>query len=193
VSALAATTSGWTADSRQVGRLLLRQSVEDFLFREAELLDDRRYEEWLETLDEDLVYFMPLRRNVRAGEHAAKEDTRIGKDLAWFEDDKWTLSKRVAQIRTGSHWAEEPFSRVCHMVSNVQIVSSTLDEAGGVIQVEVVSRFMLYQNREEYETNVFVGKRRDILRRHADSWRLLNRRITLDQSVLQAKYLTVFF
>ena len=48
-----------TAD---LSRLLLKQEIEDFLYREAELLDDRRYEEWLDLLTDDVSYFMPMRR-----------------------------------------------------------------------------------------------------------------------------------
>ena len=43
---------------------LLRLEIEDFLWDEAELLDDFRYEEWLDLLTDDLVYWMPIRRNV---------------------------------------------------------------------------------------------------------------------------------
>ena len=48
---------------RAPGYFALKQDVEDFLYREMELLDERRFEEWLELFAEDLVYFMPMRRN----------------------------------------------------------------------------------------------------------------------------------
>jgi 3-phenylpropionate/cinnamic acid dioxygenase small subunit len=170
----------------------LKQEVEDFLFAEAELLDQRQFAEWLALLADDLVYFMPMRRNVKFGQHATQENTRLGQDISWFDEDKWTLSKRVEQIMTGVHWAEEPLSRVCHMVSNIQILDArpSLEAAE---EVTVRSRFMVYQNRLEDETNFFVGKRTDLLRNAGGGWKLAKREIILDQSVLLSKNLTVLF
>ena len=101
----------------------LRREAEEFLYDEAELLDERRFKEWLDTLADDLVYFMPMMYNVKFGEHATGEKTRFEKDMSWFNEGKWTLTKRVEQILTGVHWAEEPLSRLCRAVSNVQITS----------------------------------------------------------------------
>ena len=172
----------------------LKQDVEDFLYREADLLDERRFEDWLELLAEDLVYFMPMRRNVRQGYHDEQENTIQGQGISWLDEDKWTLTKRVEQIRTGIHWAEEPMSRVCHMVTNVQLLDArpSVEAASDVV---VRSRFLIHQNRGEYETYTFVGKRTDSLRRHAsgNDWRVARREIILDQNILLAKNLTAFF
>jgi 3-phenylpropionate/cinnamic acid dioxygenase small subunit len=171
---------------------LLKQEIEEFLYEEAELLDQRRFREWLDLLTEDLVYVMPIRRNVKFGQHAERENTRAGEGISWFDEDKWTLSKRVEQILTGVHFAEEPLSRVCHMISNVQLlaVRPSLER---VEEVDVKSRFLVYQNRVEYETYLFVGKRNDTLRRIDSRWRIGRREIILDQNILLAKNLTVFF
>ena len=165
----------------------LRQEVEEFLYEEAELLDQRRYLEWLDTLAEDLVYFMPMKRNVKFGRHAQHEDTRFEKDMSWMNEGKWTLRKRAEQILTGVHWAEEPLSRVCHMVSNVQLTAID-DATPGAERVKVRSRFLIYQNRVEYEQYFFVGKRSDVLRREGDRWLLERREICLDQNVLLAAF-----
>ncbi len=170
----------------------LKQEVEDFLYAEAELLDQRQFAEWLNVLADDLVYFMPMRRNVKFGHHAAEENTRFGHDISWFDEDKWTLSKRVEQIMTGVHWAEEPLSRVCHTISNIQILD-TIPSVEAAKEVSVRSRFMVYQNRLEDEVNFFVGKRNDVLRNMHGSWKLAKREIILDQSVLLSKNLTVLF
>src|SRR5277367_6051656 len=142
----------------------LRQEIEDFLYQEADLLDQRRFKEWLELLAEDLVYFMPIRRNVKFGQHAEHENTRQGEGISWFDEDKWTLTKRVEQILTGVHYAEEPLSRITHMVSNVQIKGARPD-VDRASEIDVTSRFLIYQNRVEYETYTFVGRRNDTLRR----------------------------
>ena len=170
----------------------LKADVEDFLFAEADLLDERRFREWLDLLAEDISYFMPMRRNVKFGQHAERENTRSGVGISWFDEDKWTLTKRVDQILTGVHYAEEPLSRISHMVSNVQIkrVVPSLEDPR---EVEVRCRFLVYQNRVEYETYTFVGRRTDLLRMTADGWKIARREILLDQNVLMAKNLTAFF
>ena len=170
----------------------LRLDIEDFYYTEADLLDERRFREWLDLLAEDIVYFMPIRRNVKFGSHAERENTKSGEGISWFDEDKWTLGKRVEQILTGVHYAEEPLSRVCHMVSNVQILSA-MPSATEPHEVTAKSRFLVYQNRVEYETYLFVGKRIDVLRRTGDGWKVARREIILDQNVLLAKNLTVFF
>src|SRR5262245_11645043 len=113
--------------TRRLERLLLTQEIEEFLYAEAELLDTRRFTEWLALLTEDVRYWMPMRRNVKFGEQD-RENTRAQQDMNWFDEGKATLTQRVQQILTGVHWAEEPLSRVCHMVSNVQVVQVSLPE-----------------------------------------------------------------
>ena len=177
--------------SDDLARLLLKEEIEAFLYREAELLDDRHYEAWLDLFTDDTHYFMPMRRNVPHDE-PEREFTRAGADVSWFDEGKDTLTRRVQQILTGLHWAEEPPSRTCHMISNVRIL--TADLAGPApAEVTVKSRFLIYRNRVETETDLLVGKRQDVLRRVADGWRIARRTIILDQNVLLAKNLTVFF
>ena len=174
-----------------VERLLLRQDVEDFLYQEAELLDERRYEEWLDLFTPDARYWMPMRRNV-PHDDPAREFTRQGLDVNWFDEGKDTLTRRVAQIRTGLHWAEEPPSRICHVVANVQILE-TSPPGPSPVEVSVKSRFLIYRNRVETETDLLVGKREDLLRRVDGGWKIARRRIVLDQNVLLPKNLTFFF
>jgi len=170
----------------------LKADIEDFYYHEADLLDDRRFRDWLDILAEDISYFMPIRRNVKFGQHATRENTRIGEGISWFDEDKWTLTKRVEQILTGVHYAEEPLSRISHMVSNVQIKAVRPDPEQPA-EVEVTSRFLVYQNRVEYETYTFVGRRNDTLRATQGSWKVAKREILLEQNILLAKNLTMFF
>jgi 3-phenylpropionate/cinnamic acid dioxygenase small subunit len=166
--------------------LLLTREIEEFLYDEAELLDERQFEAWLDLLTEDIRYWMPMRRNVRFDDQA-RENTREQQDMNWFDEGKETLTQRVRQILTGVHWAEEPLSRVRHMVSNVRITSATPD------RLEVQSRFLIYRNRQQDETDIFVGKREDTLKKVDGQWKIARRKILLDQNVLLAKNLTVFF
>lgn len=185
------TAPGATPLPRDGAYFALRAELEDVLYTEAELLDERRFDEWLEYLADDIVYFVPMRRNVAVGTGGEREQTREGTDMSWFEDDKWTLTKRVEQIATGVHWAEEPVSRTTHVVTGVQVVAATPSVAEAAEAV-VRCRFIVYQNRVEYEEYFFVGKRTDTLRRVDGRWRLARREVTLDQNVLLAKNLTVF-
>jgi 3-phenylpropionate/cinnamic acid dioxygenase small subunit len=170
----------------------LKREIEEFLYDEATLLDDRRFDEWLDTLADDLHYFMPMTFNVKHGRHAERENTRREQEMSWFNEGKWTLRKRVEQVQTGVHWAEEPLSRVCRMVSNVQLTAIE-DNAQGELEVGVSSRFLTYQNRCEYEQYFFVGDRHDRMRRTADGWKLCRREIQIHQNVLLAKNLSILF
>jgi 3-phenylpropionate/cinnamic acid dioxygenase small subunit len=178
-------------DNDRLDRLLLTQEIAEFLYAEAELLDERRYDDWLTLLTDDIRYWMPMRRNVKYGD-AEREFTRPQRDINWFDEGKETLERRVKQIETGIHWAEEPVSRISHLVSNVQIIEATPSVAEPR-EVAVKCRFLIYRNRVETETDILVGKREDLLRRDSDDWRIARRKIILDQNVLLSKNLTFFF
>jgi 3-phenylpropionate/cinnamic acid dioxygenase small subunit len=184
--------AGNAAIERSAAYYRLKADVEDFYFHEADLLDDRRFRDWLDLLADDISYFMPIRRNVKFGQHAARENTRRGEGISWFDEDKWTLTKRVEQILTGVHYAEEPLSRITHMVSNVQIRAARPD-INEARELDVSSRFLVYQNRVQYETYTFVGRRHDTLRLTDRGWTIASREILLEQNILLAKNLTTFF
>ena len=175
----------------QLSRLLLKDEIEEFLYHEADLLDERRYEEWLALIAEDVRYWMPMRRNVKVGE-AEREFTRAEQDINWFDEGKETLTRRVKQILTGMHWAEEPVSRISHMVSNVRLVEVNPSVAEPA-EVLTRCRFLIYRNRVETETDFLVGKREDLLRHAEGGWQIARRKIILDQNVLLSKNLTFFF
>lgn len=175
----------------RLARVLLTHEVAEFLYAEAELLDERHYDEWLALLADDIRYWMPMRRNVKYGE-AAREFTREQADIAWFDEGKETLTRRVRQIQTGIHWAEEPQSRITHFVSNVQLIEATPSVADAQ-EVAAKCRFLVYRNRVETETDLLIGKREDTLRRSGNGWLVARRKIILDQNVLMSKNLTFFF
>jgi 3-phenylpropionate/cinnamic acid dioxygenase small subunit len=175
----------------RVTRFLLKQEIQDFLYHEADLLDERRYEDWLALVAEDVRYWMPMRRNVKVDD-LEREYTREGRDISWFDEGKDTLTRRVRQIQTGIHWAEEPVSRISHMVSNVHLLEVNPSVAEPA-EVAVKCRFLIYRNRVETETDILVGKREDRLRRVDGQWKIARRKIVLDQNVLLSKNLTFFF
>jgi 3-phenylpropionate/cinnamic acid dioxygenase small subunit len=174
-----------------INRLLLEQEIKQFLYCEADLLDERRYEDWLALLSEDVRYWMPMRRNIKVDD-LEREFTREGLDISWFDEGKETLTRRVRQILTGIHWAEEPVSRISHMISNIRLLEAnpSWDQPA---EVTTRCRFLVYRNRVETETDFLVGKREDLLRRVEGEWKIARRKILLDQNVLLSKNLTFFF
>lgn len=168
----------------------LMREIEDFLYAEADLLDQREYDRWLDLLAEDIVYWMPMRKNVAYRDR--DKDVTAEDDLAWMHDDKTTLIKRVRQIQTGIHWADEPVSRVSHVITNIRLVEPIASLAEGE-KTMTRCRFIVYRNRVEDETDLLVGRREDTLIRINGGLKIARRKIILDQSVLLAKNLTMFF
>lgn len=165
----------------------LRTEVEQFLFFEAELLDERRFAEWLSLCADDISYWMPLRRN-RLSREVAKE-TSGRDDLSHYDDNKKSLSWRVGQILTGLHWAEDPPSRTRHLVTNVRVVPADAPR-----EYTVRSNFICYRNRLDRDVDIFAGERTDTLRRLGPrQWQIARRTILLDQSVILSKNLSIFF
>ena len=137
--------------------MILQQEVEQFLYKEARLLDERRLDEWLDLLADELHYWMPMRRNIKFGDWDM-EFTSADTEINWFDEGKDILAGRIRQINTGVHWPEEPVSRFEHIISNVEVVGVEGDE------IRVNSKFFCYQNRLQDEVNQWVGRREDLLR-----------------------------
>ncbi|MFC5181350.1 aromatic-ring-hydroxylating dioxygenase subunit beta [Actinomadura harenae] len=167
-------------------RLLLQHEVEQFLFREADLLDRHEFDAWLELFADDLRYVMPIRLNLPSKDGETRESEQA---LALFDDDKPFLEARVRKLRTGSAWAEEPPSRTVRLVTNV-MVGAPDPETG---DFAVTSRFLLNRNRHEDEEDTYAGSRADRFRRTSDGLRIFERRIMLNQSVVLSKNLGVLF
>jgi biphenyl 2,3-dioxygenase subunit beta len=166
----------------------LYHGVEQFLYYEARLLDDRRFEEWYDLLADDLQYVMPTRYNRlrREGdrEFAAPHEAQL------FDEDKRSIAQRIRRLRSGTAWAEDPPSRTRHFVSNVA-VSATTNPA----EFAVDCYYLLYRSRLEREVEIFAGMRHDLVRRTGTpaGWEIAHRRIILDQTVVLARNLSFFF
>lgn len=157
-------------------------AVEDFLFQEAQLLDEGRFDEWLDLLAEDLVYQVPVRvTRERAG------PSEVSTAMFHMDETRRSLQLRVQRLRTGHAWAEDPPSRTRHFIANIRL--RELSEA----EVEVRSNLLLYRNRgSDPGHDLLSGERFDLLRRHGDGWRLARRRVILDQATLGTKNLGIF-
>ena len=158
--------------------------VERFYYQEANLLDDRQFEDWVALFSDDTHYFMPIRRT-RTRREMDREFTKPG-EMAYFDDDKMLLNGRVLKFESGTSWAEDPPSRTRHMVHNVRV----LDNRGEELDVE--SNFHIYRTRLK-EEDAWVGSRQDTLRRDGDTFKIAKRVILLEQTVLLARNLSTFF
>jgi len=174
------------------------REVEQFLYREARLLDERRFAEWLALLTDDIRYWAATRSNRYPRRSKAiaildparyvEDDTARDDELAIFDETKATLVMRVERLDTGMAWAEDPPSRTRHLITNIEVESGP-----SPIEFEVRSNFIVYRTRAETEQDFYVGARRDVLRRSEGNWKIAQRRVTLDQNVLLAKNVSVFF
>jgi 3-phenylpropionate/cinnamic acid dioxygenase small subunit len=162
--------------------------ISQFLFDEAALLDERRFDEWLELIADDIRYWMPTRVN-RLYRQRELEIAQPG-ETAFFDDDKARLRLRVERLKTARAWAEEPPSRARRLISNIRAWHANSPD-----EVQVSASFILYRSRREKDEDLFVGVRRDILRRTAKpaGWEIARRTIILDQTVLSALNLSVIF
>lgn len=175
----------------------VRREVEQFLFHEARLLDERRFHEWLELFTEDARYWMPVRttrhpKNSKAIAILDKdryEEEELAKEgeLAFLDETKKTLEMRVARLDTGMAWAEDPPSRTRHLITNIEV-----EEGDAANELKVRSYFLTYRNRLETEVDFFVGQRQDVLRKVNGDWKIARRTVVLDQNVLLAKNLSIF-
>ena len=166
-------------------RIRLQYEVEQFLYMEADLLDSRRYRDWLALLTDDVRYWMPVRRTTTARE-VDREFTKPG-GVAFFDDDKAMLTMRVDRLAGGGAWAEDPPSRTRRLVANVRIVEVEGDE------LTVGSNFHLYRTRLNSEEDQWLGRREDRLRRVDGAFRLARRHIFLEQTVILSQNLSSLF
>src|SRR5829696_4093553 len=147
----------------------LRLQVEDFLYFEAELLDDRKLREWFDLLADDIRYWMPIRHNTLERPSDINEELSKPGEAYYFDDDINSLKIRVERAYSKIAWAEVPPSRTRHLITNVRIKKN--DSA----EVEAHSNFLVYRTRQESDKDIFVGTRQDILRRVGASFKIARR------------------
>lgn len=158
------------------------QEVHQFLVWEAELLDSRRYQDWLDLFTEDIIYKMPV-RVTRA--HTLESSILDGMDH--FDEDMYSLKKRVERFETEHAWTEDPPSRTRHFVSNVRVYPAQ----GG--EYVVKSYVLLFRSRGDTRNPDFLSvERTDVLRRSNGGFKIANREILVDESVLKTQNLAVF-
>ncbi|MEU6661978.1 3-phenylpropionate/cinnamic acid dioxygenase subunit beta [Streptomyces sp. NPDC046821] len=157
--------------------------IQEFMYREALALDERRFRDWLGMLTDDIVYEVPVRvtREARA-EWELAPTSRI------FDDDRQTLEVRVQRLETDFSWAEQPPSRTRHYVTNVLVdATDVLDE------YLVHSNCFIYRSRgDNPNPSLYSLSRKDTVRREAGGWRLARRWAAFDQALINAHNLSIF-
>ena len=174
------------------------REVEQFLYKEARLLDNRQFHQWLELLTDDLRYWMPIRSNrypvnskaisILDGSRYEESEVSSESDLALMDEDKDSLTRRVDRLDSGMAWAEDPPSRTRHIITNIEVEAGDSKD-----ELRVYSNFFMYRTRAETEQDFYIGSREDVLRRDNGQLRVASRKIVLDQTVLLAKNLSNFF
>lgn len=162
----------------------LRHEIEQFLFREARLLDAEDYAGWLALLDDDIHYWVPgvENRNRKDAEGPYGADR-----MAYFDDTKLDLERRINRFTSDTAWAENPPTRQFHLVSNVEVVAP--EEPGSVVVHSVV---VIHRGRYEGFGDVLYGRREDLVRRRPEGLRLARRMVVLGHSTLPSKNINTF-
>ena len=146
------------------GRSALREVVEEFLYREAALLDDWRLEDWVDLFTDDARYVVP-------STDLPEGDPR--RDLVFIDDDIVRLRARVVRLSSRHSHRESPRSRTRRFVSNVRV------EEAGEGELRVHANVLVYRFRGG-EGAPYVGTIEYILRRDGGKLRIAYRRAVLD-------------
>jgi len=147
-----------------------REQIEDFLYAEAELLDNWRLEDWIALFDQERgSYYIP-----------ATDAPDSDPDTALFliADDMAKLRSRVSQLLSGAAWAENPKSRTRHMVNNVRIAGMEGDA------LLVKANFVVYRMRFE-KIDPYIGTYHYKLVPLNGTFKILERRVVLDLEALR--------
>jgi p-cumate 2,3-dioxygenase beta subunit len=151
--------------------LVTRAEIEDFLYREAALLDEWRLDEWQELLADDACYYVPSNDQPESDHRRA---------LFLIADDRERIRQRVIRVLDPNCHAEFPKSRTRRMISNVRILGVEGD------LISVAANFLCYRFRRYERIREYVGSYRYLLRRSGDTFRIKERRVLIDAHELGA-------
>lgn len=146
-----------------------QHEVEQFLYRQAELLDDKQWQAWIDLFTPDGVYWMPPEPS-----HTTWEGMP-----AIFAEDKNLMTVRMKRVLHPDAWSQRPLWETSHVVSNVIIEKETPDE------VVVRSRFHLLELRRD-DVRHFAGRYRHTLKKTAAGYAIKLQRV--DMANAQAAY-----
>ena len=159
-----------------------QHAVEQFLSREAELLDTFALEAWLDLLDEDVLLEVP----VRVARHPGSERPAFSEETNYLREDYEMLRERVGRLAKEYAWSENPRSRIRHVIGNVRVLEAT-DEELTVANNQHV--FRSYGDTADHD--LLSAQRHTVLRRGDDGFTVGHRTVYLDHAILNTKNLTL--
>ncbi|HBS57039.1 benzoate 1,2-dioxygenase small subunit [Isoptericola jiangsuensis] len=148
-------------------------SITAFLYREARLLDDRQWDEWLELYATDVVYWMPSWDD----DDQITEDPHSQISLIYY-GNRDGLEDRVFRIKTERSGASTPEPRTSHNISNVEILAERGDE------VDVRYNFLTLNHRYKVDDQ-FFGTCFVTLRREGEGYLIGNKKIVLKNDYIR--------
>jgi len=148
---------------------MTRKDAEDFLFEEARLLDERRFEEWLDLFTKDGIYWIPI-----------VEDSDPGKQTSILYDDNALLQMRVHHLLHERNFAQLPRSQTVHQITNVQVWDGERPN-----EVRLRCNLVVHEIRRGNHLQLGLGIQRalagkcDYVLRYEDKWRIALRKVVL--------------
>jgi benzoate/toluate 1,2-dioxygenase beta subunit len=167
---LIANFTGWQDDARAIADLAERDRFRMLLEREARLLDQLRYDDWLALYTAECVYWVPSTPG--AG------DPR--REISVMFDDRRRLEDRIYRFRTGYAWSQAPASRTVRLITNVEVFAAARDDARMVRSNFLISEFW------GDETRVLTGWAGHRMVRDGEAWKIQAKQVNLidcDQSI----------
>ena len=154
------------------------REIEAFLFHEARLLDERRFEEWLDLFTETGWYWVPVQPD-----QDNPRDT-----ISLIYDDRRLLETRIRRLRNPRIHAQVPHSRTSHIVGNIAIETEAPEDA----DLLVASTFQMLEYRRDRQ-NVFGGAYRHALIRSDGGFKIQWKRVNLVNSDGMLEGISVVF
>lgn len=162
----------------------LQLTCEAFLDHEAELLDDRRLDDWLGLLAEDVAYRVPIRTT-----RERTAETEFSDESYHLKEDRSSLAVRIERLENDFAWSEDPPSRNRRFVSNVRITEWGEDDW---TEVRLRNNLLLFRSfDDDTEPDLLSAERHDTLRCGDSGWQLAARTVYLDHTVVPTDSLTV--
>jgi benzoate/toluate 1,2-dioxygenase beta subunit len=155
--------SSWQDEARIISDAAIRDEFRRLLEREARLLDQLRYEDWLAMYARECIYWVPSTPN--AG------DPRC--EIAIMFDDRRRLEDRIYRLRTGFAWSQAPASRTVRLISNVEAFAA----AGGEARM-LRSNFLISEFWGD-ETRVLTGWAGHRVLQDSSGWKIQAKQVNL--------------
>ena len=121
----------WQRDELAVSNLSERDLFRMLVEKEARLLDQLRFDEWLAMYSPECIYWVP-------GTPEAGDPRR---EIAISFDDRRRMEDRIYRLRTGYAWSQAPKSRTVRMISNVEVFTAKQGDARMVRSNFMISEF----------------------------------------------------